>query len=221
MRPVNKGAAPNTYTYWGYARNDLANQIGWYCSYCEMSVSQMIEVEHVVARNNGGPPLDWENFLLSCKYCNTVKGTRNPSRTGFLWADKDNTDLAFTYSELDVITPLPTTVEVEAQETIDLMGLDRRPGGANEPTEADSRWIHRFDTWQLARVSLTNWNTTPSPEMAHQIAITAKCQGFYSIWMEVFQAVPDVLEAIKNIFPNTYFEQDAAGARIPRAGGLI
>jgi hypothetical protein len=221
MRPVIRGTAPNNYSHWGQARNDLAAKIGWYCSYCEMGVTNMIEVEHIVPRDHQGAPLDWNNFLLSCKYCNTVKSNNNVGTDGYVWPDRDNTDLTFNYSQLNVIEPVNNGVRTEAQATIDLMGLDRRPGGRRRPTQADSRWIHRLEAWLAARRSLKNWNGTPSPAMADQIALTAKGHGFYSVWMNVFKDIPDVLDAIRNEFPNTYNNIDVSGTRILRAGGII
>jgi len=138
MRPVDKGDAPKQYSHYREARNDLAARIGWYCSYCEMPVKNMIEVEHLIPIKNGGAELDWENFLLSCKYCNTLKSDRNTSRKGYFWADKDNTLLAFTYQSAIIKAngQLNSSQVRIAQNTIDLMGLDRYPGGANEPTKA-------------------------------------------------------------------------------------
>ena len=130
MRPVDKGVAPNVYTDYGDARHDLAARIGYYCSYCEMAVKNMIEVEHVHPFANGGAKLDWNNFLLGCKYCNSVKGKRNAGRKGYLWPDTDNTDLAFDYSETEVIqtkTTLPPNLQTLATRTISLTGLNRIP----------------------------------------------------------------------------------------------
>lgn len=221
MRPVVKGSAPRSYSHWGQARNDLANQIGWYCSYCEMGVSNMIEVEHIVPRNHGGPELDWENFLLSCKYCNTVKSSNNLARDGYIWPDRDNTDLAFVYSELNVIEPKNNGIRREGRATIDLTGLDRGPNGLNLPTDADSRWIFRIQAWLVAKLSRENWNKRPSPEMADQIAKTAIGTGFFSIWMKIFEDTPQVQSEIKNQFPNTYSTEDALGQRIVRPSGII
>jgi hypothetical protein len=221
MRPVAKGTAPRVYSHWGQARNDLATQIGWYCSYCEMGVSNMIEVEHIVPRNHGGAKVDWDNFLLSCKYCNTVKSNNNTSRTGYVWVDRDNTDLTYKYSEKDIIVPVANGIAAEAAATITLVGLNRNPGTPNVPTDADSRWIFRFQAWFIAKSSLENWNKKPSTEMAYQIALTAKGTGFYSIWMTVFDGVTQVQDAIRNEFPNTYSSADAAGNRVVRAGGII
>lgn len=221
MRPVNRGTAPKAYATWGDARNDLGNRLDWCCSYCEMKVTNMLEVEHVVPRNHGGAPLSWDNFLISCKYCNTIKSNNNTTRNGYIWPDTDNSDLAFRYSEQFVIQPANTPVQAQAQATIDLMGLDRKPGGPNRPTEADSRWIFRLQTWLIAKRSLKNWQTNPSNAMADQIALTAHGQGFYSIWMTVFAGIAEVTDAIRREYKNTFYEFDADGNRTVRPGGII
>jgi hypothetical protein len=146
MRPIEKGIAPKQYTNYQNSRSDLVQQIGWYCSYCEMPVKNMIEVEHVVPVKNGGKELDWDNFLLFCRYCNSVKVDRNTSRKGYFWPDIDNTFLAFSYTPVKMIEPneqLTSTKMAIAQNTIDLMGLNRYPGSLNEPTEKDTRWRSR------------------------------------------------------------------------------
>ncbi len=221
MRPVIKGNVPKVYTHWSQARNDLGNQIGWYCSYCEMGVTNMVEVEHIVPRSHGGAPLSWTNFLLCCKYCNTVKRDRNTTTNGYVWPDRDNTDLTFVYDVLSVVQPLANAVQAQATATINLMGLNRRPGGAVEPTDADTRWIFRLQTWVIAMQSLRNWQANASAVLAHQIALTAKGHGFYSIWMSVFAAELVILDAIRNEFSNTYYAHDAGGARVSRPGGII
>ena len=98
MRPVTRGDSPRTFTNYKQARDRLMERIGPYCSYCEMRVTNMIEVEHIVPVANGGEELDWNNFLLSCRYCNGNKGNNNQDRAGYLWPDRDDTDLAFAYS---------------------------------------------------------------------------------------------------------------------------
>lgn len=207
MRAVEKGEAPRTYTKHEQAKNDLANRIGWYCSYCEMGVRHFIAVEHIVPQNNGGAILDWENFLLGCFHCNSVKGARNQSREGYLWPDIDNTPLAFAYNRTQVIHPaanLSETIYQRALATIHLTGLDRRPGGNNEPTDRDVRWIHRREVWGIAEASLEDWHLTSTPAMARQIARTAFGHGFYSIWMTIFQGIQPVINEINQIFPGTY-----------------
>lgn len=181
----------------------------------------MVEVEHVVPRNHGGAPLEWENFLLSCRYCNGIKSDKNTSRTGYIWPDIDNSDLAFAYSETDEIQPVAGQVANQARATIRLMGLDRRPGGIHPPTDSDSRWIFRLQAWLVAKRSFDNWNSSPTQEMASQIALTASGHGFFSVWMKVFENVPEVQDAIRNEFPGTYFEFEPNGSRSKRPNAII
>jgi hypothetical protein len=225
MRPVEKGIAPNVYTNYGDARHDLAARIGYYCSYCEMHTKHMIEVEHVHPIDNRGNPTDWNNFLLSCKYCNTVKSARNSSRAGYLWPDIDNTDLAFDYSEINVIEPKSTLVQPVrryAQATIGLMGLDRKPGGTVEPTFADTRWRSREEVWTIAKDNYNNWLDAPLPAMARAIA---KCSliGHYSIWQEVFKKIPMVTTEIDRVYltKGLFKQLNPAGMRIRRPNSNI
>ncbi len=225
MRPVDKGVAPKEYADYKKARHDLAERIGYYCSYCEMSVKNMIEVEHVHPLHNGGDETDWENFLLSCKYCNTVKNNCNEGREGYLWPDTDNTDLAFKYSEengIQVKEGLPDEQEESARKTILLMGLDRYPGGENEPTEADTRWRSRKEAWDLAQKAYNDWTEAPIPQMAKAIARTSLC-GHYSIWTEVFKNVPEVLGELDNVYreKGLFKKYDNEGNRIVRERGII
>lgn len=186
-----------------------------------MAVANMIEVEHVVPLDKGGSELDWDNFLLSCKYCNTVKGARNHSRAGYIWPDRDNSDLAFSYSEKYGIKPRSNLVQREAEATIQLMGLDRNPGMQNEPTKADSRWISRLRAWFISNSSYQNWIAAPIPEMAFQISLTASGTGFYSIWCKVFENEPYVLNEIRKQFAGTYFELGSDDSRLSRPNGII
>ncbi len=175
--------------------------------------------------DNGGDETDWENFLLSCKYCNTVKKDRNQGRDGYLWPDTDNTDLAFKYSEengIQVKEGLSDEQKEYARKTISLMGLDRYPGGENEPTEADTRWISRKEAWDSAQKSYNNWTEAPIPPMAKAIARNSLI-GHYSIWAEVFKDVPEVLEELDNVYreKGLYKEFDNEGKRIVRERGII
>lgn len=226
MRPVKRGTAPKTYSDYKDARNDLADRLGWYCSYCEMPVKNMIEVEHVIPKSH--PPyleLDWDNFLLSCRYCNGVKRNRNLGRNGYVWPDQDNTDFVFDYDEINVISPksgLAQTIEDSANETIDLMGLNRLWGGAEEPTEADTRPFSRQEAWFEARASLNRWRGAPIQLMAEQIGATAVGFGHFSIWCTVFHSEQPVIDAIRNAFRGTFRDTDpVSGHRIVRPNGQI
>ncbi len=225
MRSIQRGIAPNIYTNYKAARNDLAGRIGWFCSYCEMPVKNMIEVEHIHPLANGGNELDWENFLLACRYCNGIKSNDNEDRIGFLWPDVDNTPLAFLYSELNIIEPavgLKPNETTTATSTINLTGLNRTPHSGNEPTDADSRWIARISALGVINDSYNDWLTNQNAAFARQIARTATGHGFYSFWMLKFAGIHLVIDAINAEFIGTYVPQyDIAGTITIRPTGTF
>ncbi len=225
MRPVNKGAAPRAYTDYGQARHDLAERIGYYCSYCEMKVFNSIEVEHILPQNQGGPVLDWDNFLLSCKYCNTIKSDHNTNTNDYLWPDRDNTDLAFQYTIAEAVVPkqeLSDEFKHLVKSTIALLGLNRFPGGNNEPKESDTRWRSRQEAWNKAMLCYNRWIAQTDPDAAFYLGI-ASLSGNYSIWCEVFKEEPLVLQAIDNAYREfgLFKEFEINGQRVIRPNGLI
>lgn len=59
------------------ARRDLITNIGQYCSYCEMPLAASLAVEHMLPKV--WFPLyavSWDNFLLACPICNSVKSAK-------------------------------------------------------------------------------------------------------------------------------------------------
>ena len=226
MRPVDKGIAPIEYNDYKQARHYLANRIGYYCSYCEMKIYNSIEVEHIIPRNRAGSPLDWSNFLLSCKYCNTIKSDNNDNIDDYLWPDRDNTDLAFSYDETNIISPrtnLSSQLRQKANNTISLTGLNRSPNTQNHPTGADTRWRSREEVWTIARKNLKNWIDAPIIQMAQSIANCALISGHYSIWIEIFKDDEIVLQEIDNAYytKHLFKKYDTLGNRIIRINGLL
>lgn len=228
MRPVNRSRNTTKYTDYHQARNVLADSIGWYCSYCEMPIKNMIEVEHVIPINRGGDPLSWHNFLLCCKYCNTVKSNNNPSRSGYFWPDKDNTFRAFEYKygvPINVNPQLNSNAILKniANNTIKLMGLNREPNSPNEPTKADTRWISRKEAWEMALISLEDYNIEPNNvRLQDSIVRTAKANGHFSIWMEVFKNIPEMKVKFINTFIGTHtLSFDSNGIPVYRHMGQI
>jgi hypothetical protein len=225
MRSVQRGVAPKIYKDYKAARNDLTGRLGWFCSYCEMPVHNMIEVEHIQPVANGGNELDWDNFLLACRYCNGNKRDNNKDRTGYLWPDVDNTSLAFLYSELNIIEPAIDLTPDEtsiATATINLTGLNRTPHSGNEPTDADSRWIARLSALGVINDSYDDWLTNQTVAFARQIARTAAGHGFYSFWMLKFTGIQLVIDEINAAFTGTYIPQyNLAGTKIIRPTGTF
>ncbi|WPD24701.1 MAG: HNH endonuclease signature motif containing protein [Candidatus Electrothrix scaldis] len=211
MRPVDKGSAPQVYTNYQDARNDLANKIDWCCSYCEMKVMNSINIDHVIPLSKGGAKLDWDNFLLACFHCNgkSNKSDKNSSRTDYYWPDIDNTINAFQYHPTpDIIEPkssLSYKQKIKAQNTIDLLGLDKFPGKPNkEPTPGDKRWIAIQSAWLKANKSMDNWKKQQSDEMLEMIVECAHSDGHFSIWYELFKSYDRVRKALIAKFEGTY-----------------
>ncbi|MGL4362436.1 MAG: HNH endonuclease [Cellulosilyticaceae bacterium] len=217
MRPVNKGDAPQTYRVYENARDDLLNILGPYCSYCEMSIKNMPEVEHVIPRANGGAELEWINFLLSCKYCNTSKSNHNQNRQNYLWPDEYNTFKVFKYQQdkaIDVNDNIVGEERSKALNTIELMKLDRQPGSRDWKNHKDTRYMSRGTAWRNAYDSLNDllaFNEGDAQIIMNCICRTATQSGHFSIWMEVFKGHTKMRKMLVKSFEGTneiYFEQE-------------
>lgn len=65
------------------SRGDLIANLGQYCSYCEMPLASSLAVEHMLPK--AGFPLQsisWNNFLLACPICNSLKSAKPSRATG-------------------------------------------------------------------------------------------------------------------------------------------
>jgi 5-methylcytosine-specific restriction endonuclease McrA len=78
MRPIRRGSSPRQADFTNYreALPDLVGRLGMYCSYCERRIPTQLAVEHIQPK---GLPASqalqgrWENFLLACVNCNSIK----------------------------------------------------------------------------------------------------------------------------------------------------
>jgi len=228
MRPVERGPAPRTYAKYGDAIEDLEARLDIYCSYCERRLPTSLAVEHVVPKDLS-PELEteWTNFLLGCTNCNSVKGAKPVDVSDFLWPDRDNTFLAFTYVKggfVSLADNLSETQKVQAQALLDLVGLQRHkaPGWGN-PAPRDKRWQQRDEVWAAAERSLELLEKLGGvDEAVEQILIAAKGYGFFSIWMTIFNDYPDVKKGLIQRFigtASTCFDPD--GNPLNRLGGNI
>ena len=103
MRPVTIGDHPEdedgdplVFTDYKQARDPLIERIGDYCSYCEIALPSQIDVEHVLAKTlHPALELEWTNFLLACKNCNTIKSNKDIELEDLYWPHRDNTLRAF------------------------------------------------------------------------------------------------------------------------------
>ena len=216
MRSVDKGESPyKSIDKYQDALPYLEEKIGLYCSYCEMPIKHVPEVEHIVSKSKGGELTAWSNLNLGCKYCNSRKSaiTTPDNKNHYLWPDENNTAVAYSYVngfpmvDTDVLKKLDPTGSYceKAQNTYDLVGLGNEP----KKGEKDKRFPERTATYYKALRSLENWkHVKDAPEqlqndMKEQIMMTATADGFFSVWMTVFSDEPQILRSLIECFPGT------------------
>lgn len=208
MRPLNKRlftARKAQYKPYGSAKNDLMQAIGGYCSYCERhSYSCGIDVEHIRHKSQYIKRMNlWSNFLLACKNCNSVKGTKAVNGMFFPTASDTFHILAY-YPDgrVEVNSPTKTSPadRLRAQALIRLVGLDRRPGHPDY-SQKDKRWSDRRAIWALAARYLAPWRAGAIDEQV--IIDLAKLSGGWSIWMTVFSGEGAVLVKLITEFDGT------------------
>lgn len=235
MRPVERGSVPINPTtgvpisFGDYkkAKPYLLDRIGHYCCYCEKPLTQLIDVEHILPKTHYTRlETTWHNFLIACRVCNDIKGSDRIKRKDFYWADVDNTFRIFEYpdsGEIKVNPSLSVAEQKIAKNTLDLVGLDRRPGHSQyKNSSADKRWQERLDTLRVAQEAFADLKKNDTSEMRKQIVCNAQGRGFWSIWMTVFENDSDMLNRFINAFPGTCKNCfDVSGNTIPRPKGRI
>lgn len=211
MRPVNKGNCPIendepiVFHHYGDAQPHLIERLGDYCSYCENQITNPA-VEHKQPKNIvPNMERDWNNFLLGCVNCNSIKGKNYLNLDDYYWPDVHNTFLLFEFHPLGAVTLKETTHpsvdKAKAQNTLALIGLDRY---GNKASLKDRRWVKRSQAYGKAENQLNHYrgNNKSNDYIPHIIDL-ATSTGFWSVWMNVFENEPPVISALKNAFPNT------------------
>jgi uncharacterized protein (TIGR02646 family) len=209
MRPVERGSAPRIYAQYGDAIEDLKSRLGSYCSYCERQVAASLAVEHVIPKSLH-PELEkeWDNFLLGCINCNSLKGDRAVEIQNFIWPDRDNTLLPFVYSKggfVRLADNLNNDRKTKAQALLDLVGLQRHPAqGWVKPAKKDKRWQNREESWAIAERCRDLFESLEKADAARDLVLeVAKSNGFFSVWVTVFNNYPDIKRELIRLFPGT------------------
>lgn len=234
MRPVVKGPAPKVvYAPYGEALNDLLDRLGAFCSYCEQVITHAPEVEHVQPKSLvPGLEHDWNNFLLGCKSCNTIKHNTPVDLDQVAFPDVDNTFLALDFhsdGRISLANHLGAAQVPLMEAVIKLVKLHRHPAAltrADRPSKRDNRVKLRLDVWDIARHQLGNYEDfLYDPDFSEILAETiakhlAPAKGFFSIWMTVFRDHPDMLRRLIAAFPGTDAASfDTDGQPVSRPGG--
>ncbi len=181
----------------------LAANLGQYCSYCECRCNMAnLEVEHIQPKGRSGSPAAWDNFLLGCKICNTVKSEKILETTCH-WPHRNNTFMDFVYDKtgrIAVNSGIPRESQRNAQDLLDLLKLQRYPS-EDKPSNCDFRWRDRIEAWNIATSQLKayrqkNLNVDDIIRLAQSI-------GHWSIWFTVFKDEDAVLEHLISDFSGT------------------
>ncbi|NJD08493.1 MAG: HNH endonuclease [Methylococcaceae bacterium] len=215
MRPVRRGPSPVTKDFDDYTKAlpDLIARIGRYCSYCERPILTQLAVEHIQPKSL--PHYEhlrgrWENFLLSCVNCNSTKKDKDVQLSAILLPDRDNTFAAFTYRADGSIVPaagLADPVKQQAQDTLALTGLEKRPADAldeNGKRVAIDRVSRRMEVWAITEdVRADLLADTDNAALQRAAIRTAQASGFFSIWMKVFEGEPAMRNRLIDAFGGT------------------
>lgn len=206
MRPVDKAWYTDndeTYRPYGNAKDDLIKALGPFCNFCErQGFSSALDVEHIENKHEfPSKQYHWSNFLLGCKNCNPIKGTKSVVNVPL--PHQNNTFVLFSYLESGLIMVNPAIddgLKISAEKLIELVGLDRRPGHPNYSNK-DKRWVERKRTWTLAKRYLTKFNQGRCD--IETIKDLALANGFWSIWMDVFAEHEVIRRTLINSFTGT------------------
>ena len=108
----------------------------------------------------------------------------------------------------------------KAQETLDLMGLQRTPnffGGAS-----DRRWMNRREAWDLAEQQKQTLTQIDTPTIRQMIVDMAKFRGYWSVWMTVFASNANMRSRLINGFTGSASNCfDASMNPVKRPGGAL
>lgn len=240
MRPVRKGASPITADFNQYqdAKTDLVSRLGLYCSYCERKINTLLAVEHIEPKKGvfGQPQLEkqWSNFLLACANCNACKSSKKVNFKRLIFPDRDQSYYAYIYQEDGTIAlnpALSARQQVVARNTLRLVGLDKPLQvyyDSNDEQVALDRSGQRMEVFGIAQVALSLLQAEPlSASVKDAIVMMALPTGFFSIWMNIFDAYPDMkvrfVKAFKGTEESGCFDMATGNAitPAPNPDGLI
>jgi uncharacterized protein (TIGR02646 family) len=208
MRPIDKSLYrlnKSSYSPYGDAKPDLIKAIGTYCSFCEREgFSSALDVEHIEDKENHPDKENlWSNFLLACKNCNSIKGTKEIDFNEIVLPHLNDTYFPFFYLESGVITikdELKDPLRSQVNSLIQLVGLDRRPGHKKFSTK-DDRWQERKQVWDISQKYKLKYELGKcDKETIIDLAIS---YGFWSVWMHAFEKLPEVQKELVNSFKGT------------------
>ena len=169
--------------------------------------------------------VEWDNFLLGCTNCNSVKDDVDIADDDILWPDRHNTMLALAYSQGGLVRlaqGLGPELRRRAQALVDIVGLNRHRDGL-QPAKRDRRWKDREEAWATVEACRARFESLGRSEEARGLVLdAARYCGFFSVWFTVFDQHPEVKLELIDRFPGTAascFGQD--GSLVNRPGAEL
>jgi uncharacterized protein (TIGR02646 family) len=237
MRPVNNVPTGVKLSTHGAAKPNLIAAMGEYCVYCERRIAAMeLDVEHIEPlKTHPHFELTWGNFLLACSTCNTYKRHYQEKHAPIdilanqAWPHLDNTFSAYLYDQYGRVKVVPTLSSAHhaemAQRTLEMAGLDKTPAVAAKYQELGRFYdttSRRERAWRKAQIALTAYLQNPTDIQRDTVLNQAEEVGFFSIWMAVFSAYPEIKRGLIQRFQAAPECFDAQGApKNPRQPGRI
>jgi hypothetical protein len=163
----------------------------------------------------------WNNFLLACVNCNSCKKNEDIALANVLLPDRDNTFVAFTYLPDGSVAPAPhlsARTREMAASILSATGLEKaicETLDENGKQVALDRVSQRMEAWAEAEESRAEILANPGNLAVRRSAIRlAVATGYFSIWMTVFAADPEMRNRLIDAFVGTRgsgcFEQTTA-----------
>jgi hypothetical protein len=216
MRPIvksvknNADGTPSEYNPWGDAKPELVEELGSFCSFCEKYNSRSaLHVEHVYGKKCVDAADNyiydhlkyrWDNFLLACVNCNSVKNNKDIALTNPALPHINNL-IHFIESTIGgVIVVKNGLLQAELNQTnnfISLVGLDRLPGHPQH-SDKDDRWDERLKVYDIAQRQLRKYEQIPRKTDLDTIVDLARTNGCFSIWYYTFKKYDEVLNVLIN-----------------------
>lgn len=194
-----------SYSPYDTAKMPLLGNLGWYCSYCEgCKMPSEMAVEHIEPKGADGDETNWENFIVSCNVCNSIKGHPVIHLENFHWPHINNTYRDFIYTAGGAVFLNPELDEDEkakAKNLYDLIKLGAYPGNTVKPTSKDYRWRQRLETWTEAERLRDKLDAGTAD--VDEIIRMARKFGYWSVWFTVFKGYDEVRKRLISDFRGT------------------
>jgi hypothetical protein len=128
-----------------------------------------------------------------------------------LLPDRDNTFAALSYQPDGTIEPSPLAIASGLSQlvaaTLALTGLDKAPADTldqNGKQVALDRMRQRMEVWLMAMDAKADVDANPENQAVRRlVADLAVTNGFFSIWMAIFNTDTDMLRRLIDSFPGT------------------